>query len=68
MIRVDAAAAAENMVVLDPVVRWRLHVLIGAGCSLPCAERLAITDHDLHQLVWMLECECPEETICRIVF
>ena len=49
------------------VTGWRLHVLIEAGYPLPLAERLAVSEADLHQACEMLGKGCTPETAAEIL-
>ena len=46
----------------DKVAGWRLHVLMEAGYPLPLAERLAVSEADLHVACEMLASGCKPET------
>jgi len=46
---------------------WRLHVLIEAGYPLPLAERLAVSEADLHIAVEMISRGCTHETAAAIL-
>jgi hypothetical protein len=49
------------------VESWRLHVLIGAGFPLPVAERLAVSDADLHTCVDLKRQGCAPATVAEIL-
>ena len=49
------------------VESWRLHVLIEAGYPLPIAERLAVSEADLHVAVDILDRGCAHETAAEIL-
>ena len=49
------------------VESWRLHVLIEAGYPLPIAERLAVSEADLHFAVDILGRGCAHETAAEIL-
>ena len=49
------------------VESWRLHILIEAGYPLPLAERLAVSEADLHQACEMLGQGCAPETAAEIL-
>ena len=49
------------------VESWRLHVLIEAGYALPLAERLAVSEVDLHQAVDLVLRGCKHETAAEIL-
>jgi hypothetical protein len=49
------------------VESWRLHVLIEAGYPLPLAERLAVSEADLHVAVDMVGSGCAAETAAEIL-
>lgn len=49
------------------VESWRLHILIEAGYPLPLAERLAVSEADLHQACEMLVQGCTPETAAEIL-
>lgn len=46
---------------------WRLHVLIEAGYPLPIAERLAVSEADLHLACEMIGRGCAHETAAEIL-
>ena len=46
---------------------WRLHVLIEAGYPLPLAERLAVSEADLHVACEMLSLGCTPATAAEIL-
>jgi hypothetical protein len=49
------------------VESWRLHVLIEAGYPLPLAERLAVSEADLHVACDMVDRGCAHETAAEIL-
>jgi len=49
------------------VESWRLHILIEAGYPLPLAERLAVSEADLHFACEMLRRGCAAETAAEIL-
>ena len=49
------------------VESWRLHVLIEAGYPLPLAERLAVSEADLHVACDMVASGCAPETAAEIL-
>jgi hypothetical protein len=49
------------------VESWRLHVLIEAGYPLPLAERLAVSDADLHQAVELVKSGCDHTVAAEIL-
>ena len=49
------------------VESWRLHVLIEAGYPLSLAERVAVSEADLHQAVELLGQGCSPETAAEIL-
>lgn len=49
------------------VESWRLHVLIEAGFTLPLAERLAVSEADLHTCVDLLRQGCTPATAAEIL-
>ena len=49
------------------VESWRLHVLIEAGFPLPLAERIAVSEADLHRAVELLRSGCSPETAAEIL-
>ena len=49
------------------VESWRLHVLIEAGYPLPLAERIALSDVDLHRAVELVTLGCNPETAAEIL-
>ncbi|HEY7420926.1 MAG TPA: hypothetical protein VH541_02870 [Gaiellaceae bacterium] len=60
--------------ILEPLIderskveSWRLHILIEAGYPLSLAERLAVSDADLHLACEMLGRGCLPETAAEIL-
>lgn len=60
--------------ILEPVVderskveSWRLHILIEAGYPLSIAERLAVSEADLHLACELLGQGCVPETAAEIL-
>ncbi len=49
------------------VESWRLHVLIEAGFPLPLAERLAVSEADLHTAVELVSLGCTPVTAAEIL-
>jgi hypothetical protein len=49
------------------VESWRLHILIEAGYPLSLAERLAVSEADLHVACEMLRSGCKPETAAEIL-
>jgi hypothetical protein len=49
------------------VESWRLHVLIEAGFPLPLAERLAVSEADLHTCVQLVRKGCSPVTATEIL-
>jgi hypothetical protein len=49
------------------VESWRLHILIEAGYPLSLAERLAVSEADLHLACEMLGRGCQPETAAEIL-
>ena len=49
------------------VESWRLHVLIEAGYPLLLAERLAVSEADLHVAVELVRSGCAHETAAEIL-
>jgi hypothetical protein len=49
------------------VESWRLHVLIEAGYPLSLAERLAVSEADLHPACEMLGRGCQPDTAAEIL-
>jgi hypothetical protein len=49
------------------VESWRLHVLLEAGYPLPLAERIAVSEVDLHRAVELLEIGCSPDTAAEIL-
>ena len=49
------------------VESWRLHVLIEAGFPLPLAERLAVSEADLHECVELVTLGCTPTTAAEIL-
>jgi hypothetical protein len=65
---------SETIEVIEPladeqskVESWRLHVLIEAGYPLPLAERLAVSEADLHIACDMVDSGCAHETAAEIL-
>ena len=65
---------SETTQILEPLVderskveSWRLHILIEAGYPLPLAERLAVSEADLHVACEMLDHGCTPETATEIL-
>jgi hypothetical protein len=65
---------SETTQILEPPVderskveSWRLHVLIEAGYPLPLAERLAVSEADLHVACDMVGRGCAHETAAEIL-
>jgi hypothetical protein len=65
---------SETTQILEPLIderskveSWRLHVLIEAGYPLPLAERLAVSEADLHVACEMLDRGCMPETAAEIL-
>ena len=65
---------SETTQILEPPVderskveSWRLHVLIEAGYPLPLAERLAVSEADLHVACDMVDRGCTHETAAEIL-
>jgi hypothetical protein len=60
--------------ILEPLIderskveSWRLHILIETGYPLSIAERLAVSDADLHLACEMLGRGCQPETAAEIL-
>lgn len=51
----------------EKVESWRLHVLVEAGYPLSLAERLAVSEADLHVACEMLGQGCAPETAAEIL-
>ena len=51
----------------DKVEGWRLHVLIEAGYPLTLAERLAVSEADLHLAVELVSHGCTHGTAAEIL-
>jgi hypothetical protein len=49
------------------VESWRLHVLIEAGYPLALAERVAVSEADLHVAVELVANGCAHETAAEIL-
>ncbi len=49
------------------VESWRLHVLMEAGYPLSLAERLAVSEADLHRAVELVVQGCAHETAAEIL-
>ncbi len=65
---------SETTQILEPLIDerskvegWRLHVLIEAGYPLLLAERLAVSEADLHIACEMLDRGCTPETAAEIL-
>jgi hypothetical protein len=65
---------SETTQVLEPlfderskVESWRLHILIEAGYPLPLAERLAVSEADLHAACEIVGRGCAHETAAEIL-
>jgi len=58
---------AEPQTERAKVESWRLHVLIEAGYPLPLAERLAVSEADLHVAVDLVSTGCTAETAAEIL-
>jgi hypothetical protein len=65
---------SETTQILEPlfderakVESWRLHILIEAGYPLPLAERLAVSEVDLHLACQILGRGCAPETAVEIL-
>jgi hypothetical protein len=65
---------SETTQILEPffderskVESWRLHILIEAGYPLSLAERLAVSEADLHLACEMLVRGCTAETAAEIL-
>jgi len=65
---------SETIEVIEPladerskVESWRLHVLIEAGYPLPLAERLAVSEADLHAACDIVDSGCTPETAAEIL-
>ena len=59
---------------LEPVIderskveSWRLHILIETGYPLPIAERIAVSEADLHLACALLGQGCEPETAAEIL-
>jgi hypothetical protein len=51
----------------DKVESWRLHVLIEAGFPLSLAERVAVSEADLHTAVDLVDAGCTPKTAAEIL-
>jgi hypothetical protein len=51
----------------EKVESWRLHVLIEAGFPLPLAERIAVSEADLHRAVELVRSGCSPQTAAEIL-
>jgi hypothetical protein len=49
------------------VESWRLHVLIEAGYPLPLAERVAVSECDLHMAVELIRSGCEPQVAAEIL-
>lgn len=49
------------------VESWRLHILIEAGFPLPLAEKLAVSEADLHECVDLLRQGCSPAMAAEIL-
>lgn len=65
---------SESTEILEPetserskVESWRLHVLIEAGYPLYVAERLAVSEADLHLAVELVKSGCAHATAAEIL-
>jgi hypothetical protein len=65
---------SETTQILEPsiderskVESWRLHILIESGYPLPLAERLAVSEADLHVACEMIARGCRAETAAEIL-
>ncbi len=65
---------SETSQILEPIFderskveSWRLHILIEAGYPLPLAERLAVSEVDLHLCCEILGRGCTPETAVEIL-
>ena len=65
---------SESTEILEPetnerskVESWRLHVLIEAGYPLHVAERLAVSEADLHVAVELVQSGCAHATAAEIL-
>lgn len=65
---------SESTEILEPetnerskVESWRLHVLIEAGYPLHVAERLAVSEADLHVAVELVRSGCAHATAAEIL-
>ncbi len=65
---------SETIEILEPdtderskVESWRLHVLIEAGYPLPLAERVAVSEADLHTACEIVDRGCAPETAVEIL-
>jgi hypothetical protein len=65
---------SETTQILEPIIderskveSWRLHILIEAGYPLPLAERLAVSEVDLHLACDILGRGCAPETAVEIL-
>jgi len=65
---------SESTEILEPetnerskVESWRLHVLIEAGYPLSVAERLAVSEADLHLAVELVTAGCAHATAADIL-
>jgi hypothetical protein len=68
------AMSETTIEILEPLIderskveSWRLHVLIEAGYPLSLAERLAVSEADLHIACEMLGQGCEPETAAEIL-
>jgi hypothetical protein len=59
--------AQPEMSERSKVESWRLHVLIEAGYPLTLAERLAVSEADLHLAVELLSHGCAHATAAEIL-
>jgi len=65
---------SETTQILEPIIderskveSWRLHILIEAGYPLHLAERLAVSEVDLHVACEILGRGCTPETAVEIL-
>ena len=61
----ETIEATENE--RSKVESWRLHILLEAGYPVHLAERIAVSEADLHRAVELLGCGCSPETAAEIL-
>lgn len=62
-----AEAVVELVDERSKVEAWRFHILLEAGYPLPLAERIAVSEADLHIACGLLGHGCAPETAAEIL-